>query len=135
MATQLGWLDSNLFIHALYPHDRPYARCRQILTMLRSGEAEGWVDPVVAHELTHVLPFTPQFRDRSRRAVLEYLLPLLGYDSVRADDKPSLLASLSEWAMEGGDFADARLRVLSRQRQVPVCSANKRHFRAVRNTF
>jgi hypothetical protein len=135
MATQLGWLDSNLIIHTLYPNDAPYARCRQTLMMLRSGEAEGWVDPVVVHELTHVLPFAPQFKGGSRQAVLEFLLSLLGYDSVRADDKASLLASLSEWAMEGGDFADARLRVLARQRQLPVCSANERHFRTVRNTY
>jgi predicted nucleic acid-binding protein len=135
MALQLGWLDSNLFVHALYPNDGPHVRCRQILAMLSSGEAEGWIDPVIVHELTHVLPSTPQFRGRSRQAVLQYLLQLLGYDSVMAEDKPSLLASLNEWATEGGDYGDARLRVLARHHQLPVCSANERLFRTVHNTF
>ena len=36
---ELGYLDTNLFVHALYPNDPHYPRCRTILTALAEGEA------------------------------------------------------------------------------------------------
>ena len=31
---QLGWLDTNLFIHALFPRDPHYPRCQELLRAL-----------------------------------------------------------------------------------------------------
>ncbi len=32
--TMLGYLDTNLFVHALYPNDPHYPRCRALLAAL-----------------------------------------------------------------------------------------------------
>ena len=34
MATELGYLDTNVFVHALFPQDVQYARCRAIVADL-----------------------------------------------------------------------------------------------------
>jgi hypothetical protein len=33
----LGYLDTNLFVHALYPNDPHYPRCRALLAALAAG--------------------------------------------------------------------------------------------------
>ena len=33
----LGYLDTNLFVHALYPNDPHYPRCRALLAALVEG--------------------------------------------------------------------------------------------------
>ncbi len=132
--TELGWLDTNVFIHALFRNDQNRARCLEILGLLRDGSAEGWIDPVVVHELTYVLTRLGQFRNRS--ALFEYVNSVLTLDAVRADDKETLLEALDLWAATDSlSFADARLTVLANKRGLPVCSANDRHFPGVVNSF
>ena len=55
MTVQLGWLDTNIFVHSLFPNDQPYPRCQAILKALDEGRAEAWVDVGVLHELTYSL--------------------------------------------------------------------------------
>lgn len=79
-ARQFGWLDTNLFVHALFPRDPHYVRCQAIFDALESGAAEGWIEPMVVHELTYVLGRLPSLRDRT--AVHEYLRTVLSKDGV-----------------------------------------------------
>jgi hypothetical protein len=51
VAVQLGWLDTNLFIHALYAGDREHARSCGLLNALADGRAEGWLSPLVLRQL------------------------------------------------------------------------------------
>jgi predicted nucleic acid-binding protein len=60
----LGWIDANIFIHALFRNDPFYRRSRAIIDVLEAGEAECWIDPLVVHELTYVLLRQSQFASR-----------------------------------------------------------------------
>lgn len=133
MSDQLGYLDTNLFVHALFPNDAQYPRCQAILTALGQGEAEGWLDPLVIHELTYVLLNLRRFPDRT--AVEVYLRDLLRAPGVRAPQRALLLAALARWAGRGGGFVDAWLATLALAEGQPVCTANARDFPDVRNTF
>lgn len=133
MIVQLGWLDTNIFIHALFRNDLHYSRCVLLLQALQAGRAEGWIDPIVVHELTYVLIRQPQFP--TRQAVQEYVLAILETGSIRADDKQSLIDAVTAWAAQGVSFADARLAALARRRGLPICSVNQQHFTDVGNTF
>ncbi|HET8629781.1 MAG TPA: type II toxin-antitoxin system VapC family toxin [Thermomicrobiales bacterium] len=133
MPEQLGWLDTNLFVHALFPRDPHYARCQRILAALDAGTAEGWLDPLVVHDLTYVLGRLPQFPDRA--AIQGYLRTILLTEQIRADDKPALLAAVARWVMRGGGFTDAWLASLAGRRALPVCSVNARDLPDIANTF
>ena len=133
MSAQLGYLDTNLFVHALFPRDPQHPRCQAIVTALGQGTVEGWIDPLVIHELTYVLLRLRPFPDRA--AVEVYLRDLLRYPGVQAPQRPLLLAALSRWASRGGGFVDAWLATLALTDGQPVCSANVRDFPDVDNTF
>ena len=90
MPEQLGWLDTNLFVHALFPRDPHHARCRAIVRALEEGRAEGWLDPLVVHELSYVLSRLGQ-RFPTRTAIEEYLRGILLINAIHADDKAGLL--------------------------------------------
>ena len=129
----LGWLDTNVFIHALFTKDTQHDRCRAILLALQDGRANGWIDVLVVHELTYVLGRLPQFT--SRAVIHEYIRGILMMGAIQADDKPMLLAGLARWATENVGFTDGRLAVLALARGLPVCSANQRDFAGVGNSF
>jgi predicted nucleic acid-binding protein len=131
----LGWLDTNLFIHSLSQRDTHYRRCTEIVKDLARGDAEGWIDVVVVHELTYTLPRFDRQRFDSAGACHQYIRSILSYPGVRADDKDELLEILAEWDFAHIGFADARLRVLARRRNLPVCSVNRRDFSGTPNTF
>ncbi len=130
---QLGWLDTNIFIHALFPRDPHYPRCQELLRALDEGTAEGWLDPMVVHELSYVLGRLPAFRDRA--AIAGYLRPILLTEQILTDDKPALLAAVARWTARGGGFVDAWLAVLAHRHELPVCSVNADDFPDVENTF
>jgi predicted nucleic acid-binding protein len=130
---QFGWLDTNLFVHALFPRDPHHARCRVILEALERGTGEGWLDPLVVHELSYVLGRLPAFPDRA--AIHTYLRTVLLMDAVQADDKPGLLEALARWATGRVSLVDAWLAVVANRRGLPVCSVNRRDFPDVVNTF
>ncbi|MCL6499238.1 MAG: hypothetical protein K6U07_04330 [Firmicutes bacterium] len=50
-------------------------------------------------------------------------------------DKDAVLLALRRWAADGGRFADALLAAPAEERDMPVCSANARHFPGLRNTY
>lgn len=133
MSEQIGYLDTNLFVHALFPRDPQYARCRAILTALGQGTAEGRLEPTVVHELTYVLLKLGRFPDRA--AVEVYLRSILGAPGIHAPERNLLLAALSRWASRGGGFVDSWLATRALTEGQPVCSANVRDFPDVRNTF
>ncbi len=97
MAVQLGWLDTNVFVHALQPNDHEYARSREVLDALAGGRAKGWLSPLVAHELTYVLRRFPAYQTRT--AIQTYLLTILSNPNVQAEDKPMLVAAVTRWAV------------------------------------
>jgi predicted nucleic acid-binding protein len=132
---QYGWLDTSIFIHALFDRDPHAARCRQILRSIEHADGEGWLDAVTLHELTYVLPRARPERFRSRTDVVHYLLPILTLEHVHADDKRSMISALSLWAEEGTAFGDARLRALCVSRGMPVCTVNERDFGGLQNTY
>ncbi|HXT35500.1 MAG TPA: PIN domain-containing protein [Chloroflexota bacterium] len=129
----LGWLDTNIFVHALFKNDPQHDRCRAVLQALQDGRATGWVDVLVVHELTYVLGRLPQFT--SRAVIHEYIRGILAPATIHADDKQALLSTLARWATENVGFADARLAVLAQARGLPICSANQRDFTGVTNSF
>lgn len=133
MSDRLGYLDTNLFVHALFPNDAHASRCQALLSALDEGRAEGWLDPLVIHELTYVLLNLRRFPDRT--AVEAYLRDLLRAPGVRAPQRALLLAALARWASRGGGFVDAWLATLALAEGQPVCSVNARDFPDVRNTF
>jgi predicted nucleic acid-binding protein len=133
MTEQLGWLDTNLFVHSLYPNDPHCDRCRAHLRSLRDGRAEGWIDATVVHELTYVLIRRSLFP--TRETINQYVRSHLIWESIRADDKDGLLEALARWTMQGVGFVDAWLAVLGQRRGLPVCSVNEADFSGVPNTY
>ncbi|MGH2391269.1 MAG: type II toxin-antitoxin system VapC family toxin [Chloroflexota bacterium] len=129
----LGWLDTNIFVHALFAKDTRHDRCRAILQALQEGRANGWVDVVVVNELIYVLGRLPQFPGRA--AIHEYIRGILSITSIYADDKQVLLAGLARWATERVGFADARLAILAEAHGLPICSANQRDFAGIDNSY
>jgi predicted nucleic acid-binding protein len=133
MSEQLGWLDTNIFVHRLFLNDEHFERCRQITQALEAGEAEGWIDVVVVHELTYVLSRHGLFR--TRQDVYAYIRNLLLLAGVNADDKEALILALTRWANSSVGFADAWLATLAQRRGVPVCSVNRHDLTGVENAF
>jgi predicted nucleic acid-binding protein len=130
----LGWLDTNIFVHALHRHDPFHRRCRAILNGLETGHVAGWIDPLVIHELTYVLKRIPSFT--SRKDSYEYIHSVLACETIYARDKPLLVESLARWAdSERLSFTDAWLLTLCQRRNMPVCSVNRNDFASVANSF
>jgi predicted nucleic acid-binding protein len=133
MTKDLGWLDTNLFVHALYRGDPEYRKCAEIIGGLQDGSVTGWIDRLVVHELTYVLKRLPQFPSMSE--VHGYVRNILLAEGIRADDKSALLEALARWAAQEVGFVDAWLAVQALRRNMPVCSVNNRHFPDVENMF
>jgi predicted nucleic acid-binding protein len=134
MTVQLGWLDTNIFVHSLFPNDQPYPRCQAILKALDEGRAEAWVDVGVLHELTYSLMRMRLFP--SRLGAYTYIEEIISSGSIYADDKQALLDTTYRWATTGAGFIDSWLAVLAEGRGLPICSANRRDFPAhLDNTY
>lgn len=134
-ATRFGWLDTTIFVHALFQNDPHRQRCVHILQAVEKGEAEAWIDDIVIHELTCVLPRALPEAFTDRGAVAEYLLGFLALDNIRAMHKDILIETLQHWSAHGIGFAGARLAVLARRYQFPVCTVNERDFMDVEHSF
>lgn len=133
--TQYGWLDANLFIHALFLSDPRGSRCRNVLGHLLDGTGEGWLDPVSLHELTYALPWALPDTFARRQDVYDYSMGYLTCETVLCDDKPSLIEALRLWVATGGRFGEARILALDQSRGNPVCTFNGRDFPTVRNAY
>ena len=132
---ELGWLDTPVFVHPLFPNDPLASRCRDLLRRLQANEVTGWLDVIVIHELTYVLPRTKLPAFSNRQGVAEYIRRILALDSIRTDSKDELLEGLAVWSRGRVAFADARISVLARQRGMNVCSPNRADFDTVANSF
>ena len=134
MAVQLGWLDTNVFVHVLYPGDREHRRCRAIVEALEDDRAQGWLSFAVMHELTYTLSRKPGFGTRT--AIATYVNSLLSYPGVLADDKDVLVNTIARWTASATiGLVDAYLAVLADRDGVPVCSVNARDFPATPNSY
>ena len=133
MIEQLGWLDTNLFVHILFAGDPHRERCQALLYALREGRAEGWIDPVVVHELTYVLSRQRQFANRG--SISRYVLGILRVDHIHADDKAGLVEAVELWAQGRIGFADAWLTMRARRRRMPICTVNAGDFPLTLNSY
>lgn len=134
MAVQLGWLDTNVFVHVLYPGDREHRRCRAIVEALADDHAQGWLSFAVMHELTYTLSRKPGFGTRT--AIATYVNSLLSFPGVLAHDKVTLVNTLARWIESTTiGLVDAYLAELAERDGVPVCSANARDFPATPNSY
>jgi predicted nucleic acid-binding protein len=133
MTVQLGYLDTNLFLTVFFLGDPDARRCADIIQALEDGRAEGWIDPLVVHELTYVAPRTRRFP--SLLGIQKYIASIILLGSVQAEDKEGLLEALARWATEGVSFVDAWLSVRAKRRQTAICTLNERDFPETRNTF
>jgi len=133
MPIELGWLDTNIFVHALMLGDPHQSRCRDVLQALQDGRAEGWIAPSVVHELSYVLTRLPTFK--TRPAIALYLTTLLSYPGVVAADKPLLIATVGRWAVGRISFIDALLTELAQGDGRPVCTVNARDFPTTPNSY
>jgi len=133
MAQQLGYLDTALFVYALFPQDERHARCRAVLAELQSGDAEGRLDPLVVHELSAILPTLRQFPDRP--AVARYLRGIVCARGVMVEQRDLLLAALIRWVERGGGFVDAWLAILALTDGRPVCAPDASDLPDVGNSF
>jgi predicted nucleic acid-binding protein len=129
----LGYLDTNLFVHALYPNDPHYPRCHAILAALADDHASGWLDAIVVYELTFILARRRRFPDR--QAIARYVRGIIDAPGVMAADKQALLMALDRWMTQGVGFADAWLYARSVTDGTSICSVNSRDFGGVLNTY
>lgn len=132
---QFGWLDTTIFIHVLFKNDIHQSRCDEILESLESGKGEAWIDPIVIHELTYVLPRALPAVFNDRKKIADYLLSFLTLDTLHAHRKEILITSIQYWSTSNVAFADARLTTLAESDNLPVCTVNQRDFPRVRNTY
>lgn len=133
MPVELGWLDTNVFVHAMSANDPHQPRCRAILEALENDTAHGWIEPIIIHELSHVLSRRQAFGTRAAIAI--YLTALLSYPGVLAPDKPLLASTVARWAAGTVGFVDAYLAELAQRDGLPVCTVNARDFPTTPNSF
>lgn len=133
MTVKLGWLDTNIFVHALMLGDPHQSRCRDLLTALQDGRAEGWIAPIVVHELSYVLTRLPTFKTRS--AIATYISAILSYPGVLAADKSLLMAAAGRWAAGTLSFVDALLTEMAQRDSRFICSVNARDFPTTPNSY
>jgi predicted nucleic acid-binding protein len=131
--TQLGWLDTNIFVHALFPRDPHYERCVELLQALEDGQATAGLSPLVVHELTYVLLRLPPFR--SRADVYRYIHAYLLADAIQVEEKDHVIQALTLWANTSIGFVDAWLAAAALRSDQPVCSVNERDFPGITNTY
>lgn len=121
MAESVGWLDTNLFVHA-YQQDGRSAACRALMRGLEDGSVEGWLHPVVLHELSYVLRNLLRWE---RGRIADLLVALVLAPGVRvAGDAGVLADGVLRWREGGVAFADALLAAEAAAAGQAVCSVN-----------
>ncbi|HZS92011.1 MAG TPA: PIN domain-containing protein [Chloroflexota bacterium] len=132
MAVEVGWLDTNIFVHALSTTDAHYARCNEIINALIDGRAVGRLSPLVLHELSYVLSRRPRF---TRATIQTYLATIVNTAGIHAPDKPMLVAAVDRWGNGTMGFVDAYLTELAGRDGIPICSVSARDFPATPNSY
>jgi predicted nucleic acid-binding protein len=133
MTIDLGYLDTNIFVHVLHPNDDHHDRCKAITDALQDGTATGWIDATAVYELTFILARRRRFPDR--RAIAEYVIGIISAPGVQTDDRQALLTALQYWVSQNSGFADAWLLARALTDGRPVCSVDRRDFPGIANTF
>ena len=88
-----GLLDTNVFLHA-HTTDTHSVECRRFLAAVSRGDIQAILDPLVAHELSYVLPRL--IKQMTRRDVAGYILQVLSWEGVRGE-KDLLADAVSIW--------------------------------------
>lgn len=124
-----GVLDTNIFVHA-YTTDEHSAECQRFLAAIVRGDVQGWLDVLVVHELTYVLPrYVKQF---TREALADYLINVIDWPGVMCD-RAILAEALTRWKMTpGASFVDAYLAAVATRQGIPVYTKDVRDFAAQR---
>jgi len=121
LASPAGWLDTNLFVHACQ-NDEHSAACRALIRGLEDGSVEGWLHPVVLHELSYVLRNLLRW-DRAK--IADLLVALVLAPGVRVPGDAGVLADgILRWRDSAIAFADALLAAEASAAGLPVCSVN-----------
>ncbi len=120
-----GLLDANVFIHAL-TGDAFGAECGRFLALVRAGDIDAYLDPLVVHELTYTIGRV--IRTMSTSDIVAYLLEVLSWTGIQGE-KDVLREALDRWDRTPGlAFVDSYLTVRALRRTVPVSSKNVREF-------
>ena len=120
-----GLIDTNVLVHA-QTRDALGAECLAFLNAVEAGEIQVYLDVLVVHELTYVLP---RYRQQMGRAdVAAYLLAVLQWPGI-VGDKPLLDRAIRRWAQTPRlGFVDAYLAERALRDAVPVYTKNVSEF-------
>jgi predicted nucleic acid-binding protein len=128
-----GYIDTNIFLHALFDNDPHAPRCRAILRAIEQGDARATLTFAVMHELSYRLDRTVGMRARADRAA--FLLGLVHYRGMRVPESGVVRQTLDRWERSGVSFVDAYLYSCCRRENRPVCSVNARDFKGTQNSY
>lgn len=124
MAEDIGWLDTNIFVHSR-THDKHSAACQRAMDGLAAGETKGRIDPVVVHELTYTLVGKFGF---SKQMAADYINMILGWDSVEVIGGKEPIYAICIWQEHDIGFADALLAARAMLDGSQVLTINARHI-------
>ena len=123
MGDDVGWIDTNVFVHA-QTTDGHSAACRAILHRLQAGEARGHLDPVVVHELTYALRNVLHW---DKRTIAKYIASIISWGTLDvAGGEDPVVSAVAIWARENISFADALLASRAMLDGSMVCTENVR---------
>jgi predicted nucleic acid-binding protein len=126
----LGFVDTNIIIHALRRGNPLAPPCQSILDGLEDGTYHGILDVFVVYEALHLLERLGFMPDRPTRAA--YLRAIITLPSVTVPDQAAVLIALERWEHSDVSFVDAWLWARARATRNPVCTTNRKHFDGVR---
>lgn len=120
-----GFLDTNVFVHALLRDDQS-EECQRFLATVQEGRNRARLDPLVMHELSYVLPRVIKQMDRAE--VADFLEAVLGWKGIDAD-RTLLAEALRRWRVTTElSFVDAVLCAAAGRERLPIYTKNVRHF-------
>ena len=123
---RVGLIDTNIFFHA-QTHDAHSEECRRFIDALERGDVQAFLDPIVLHELSFVLP--RYAKQMTRQDVATYLLVVLSWPGIQGD-KSTMAEAVRRWGSTPGlSFADAYLAARASSEDRPVFTKNVRELR------
>ena len=121
-----GYVDTNVFLHA-QAHDPHTTACQALLRSAAVGTVTMWLDPLVLHELTYVLP--RYVKQMTRTDVALYVRTVLNWPGIQMDDKSLWLGVLETWEVDARlSWTNAVLIQRALETERGVWSRNYRDF-------
>lgn len=119
-----GFIDTNVFIHALRGDERSH-ECREFLKLLRTGDRRVRLEPYVVHELTFVIGRV--LKQMTREEAAAYIREVIEWPGVESE-RELLIGALDSWQRPGIAFADALLATQAQLNNTVVFTVNTKHF-------